>query len=546
MPGQTLAHLAARQGFEVRIDAAERLSNVWDYLLKNPLLPGVLVFDRDRFLTAISRSTFSERLLYRFGRELFSHKPARLFVETVRPTCLELDSSVLIADAAMTLAGYQGDISAPIVIRHPDNRRVLIDGRHLFIASCVIAERVAQDLEQQRLAATQADRAKTEFLANMSHEIRTPMTAILGFADLLDSVETTPHTRHEHVDTIRRNGQHLLSIINDILDLSKIEANQMTVERLPTSPVRIVEEVLSLMGVRAKSKGIDLRCDWIWPHPAEIFSDPIRLRQILINLVGNAIKFTDTGSVRLRVSWDPDERQMDFAVSDPGVGMTAEQVVKVFRPFTQADETTTRRFGGTGMGLSISKRLASMLGGDIHVLSSPGAGSTFTLSLNVEPHGPMLLEYPGGTTSEAPPAAASAPTTTPLHGLRVLLAEDGTDNQRLISFHLRKAGAEVAIAENGKLAADSAISAADTGSPFDLILMDMQMPVMDGYSATQLLRSQGYRGRIIALTAHAMNGDRDRCLRAGSDDSLSKPVDRKLLIDACQARIPAAVSRAES
>jgi signal transduction histidine kinase/CheY-like chemotaxis protein/HPt (histidine-containing phosphotransfer) domain-containing protein len=379
----------------------------------------------------------------------------------------------------------------------------------------------------ERDAADAANRAKSEFLANMSHEIRTPMTAVLGYADLLLDQDLAPPERLECIQTIRRNGEHLLTVLNDVLDLSKIEAGKLLIERIACGPAQIVVDVASLMRVRALEKELDFGVEFATPVPETIESDPTRLRQILVNLTGNAIKFTETGSVRIVVRCDPPK--LSFSVVDRGIGMTREQVERLFRPFTQADSSTTRRFGGSGLGLVICKRLADMLGGTIAVESAAGSGSTFTLTIDTGPlEGvPMLsgLQEAGAATPAASPDVSQIRCVG-----RVLLAEDGADNQLLISTHLRKAGAVVTVAENGRVAVEKALAAIEGGAPFDLILMDMQMPELDGYGATATLRAKGYTRPIVALTAHAMASDRERCLRAGCDDYLSKPIHRPELL----------------
>jgi len=408
------------------------------------------------------------------------------------------------------------------------------------------------ELEQQTAIANAmaaeaeaASDAKSEFLANMSHEIRTPMTAILGYADLLGDEDGLASDREQAADairTIRNNAQHLLTVINDILDMSKIEAGQVAIERIDTSPARIVQEVASLMRPRAEGKGIDLQVRYETPIPTVMQSDPTRLRQILLNLVGNALKFTEVGHVAIRVACDPAAETVRIRVEDTGIGLTPEQVETIgrFEAFAQADGSTTRRFGGTGLGLRISNALAEMLGGGITVAGTPGRGSTFTVTVatgNVadvamaspaEAAAPVVLvERPG------PPARRDALPTDDsrrLEGVRILLAEDGPDNQRLICFHLRKAGAEVTVAENGRIAAE-AVEQAEDG--FDVVLMDMQMPELDGYAATRRLRRAGTQLPILALTAHAMQGDRGRCIDAGCDEYLTKPIDSARLVAAC-------------
>ena len=395
---------------------------------------------------------------------------------------------------------------------------------------------INRDLAAARDAAEAANQSKSKFLANMSHEIRTPMTAILGFTEQLVQPGLSDLEKTDAIAIINRNGQHLLEIINDILDLSKIEADKMTVENVACDPCQIVADVASLVQVRADEKGLAFNIEHIGAVPEEIKTDPTRLRQILINLIGNAIKFTREGSVRLIVCYlgGGDAPYMQFDVLDTGVGMTTEQIALLFRPFAQADDSTTRKFGGTGLGLAISKFFAKMLGGDIVVVEShAGVGTHFRATVAAGPLGavkmietPSLTLKPMQTDHESTPDAAG----DPLNGVRILLAEDGPDNQRLISFVLEKAGAKVTIAENGKIAAEQALAASAEELPYDVILMDMQMPVMDGYAATGMLRREGYTGPIIALTAHAMEGDRQKCIQAGCDDYFTKPVDRRALI----------------
>jgi len=391
-----------------------------------------------------------------------------------------------------------------------------------------------RELEIARAEAEAANRAKSEFLANMSHEIRTPMTAILGYADLLVDEEQSPVDRLECIQTIRRNGVHLLALINDILDISKIEANRMTLERLAFSPCEVIADVESLMRMRAAAKGLSFDVEYATTVPETIQSDPTKFRQILLNLAGNAVKFTDAGGVRLIArlihrSGDL-EAVLSVEVVDTGIGIRPEQIDRLFAPFTQADSSMARRFGGTGLGLAISRRLARMLGGDITICSTPGEGSSFTMLAATGPlEGIPLVQgrrQIGAVSTPQPSSDAAVPR---LDGLHILLAEDGPDNQRLIAFHLRKAGATVVIADHGRAAVERAFDALAT-TPFSVVLMDMQMPELDGYSATRYLRAHGYDRPILALTAHAMAGDRERCLAAGCDDYTTKPIDRIALL----------------
>jgi signal transduction histidine kinase/ActR/RegA family two-component response regulator len=372
-------------------------------------------------------------------------------------------------------------------------------------------------LREARDAAEAANRAKTEFLANMSHEIRTPMTAMLGYADLILDTREDPDELRRHVDTIQRNGRHLLGVINDILDISKIEAGKVVIEQIEADPRKLTGEVIALMSNRAAEKSITLTCDITQAVPAMLMTDPVRLKQILLNLLSNAVKFTHAGGT-VDVRADFADEMLMLQVRDNGIGMAPEQINRLFRPFEQADTSTTRRFGGTGLGLSISKRLAMLMGGDVSVTSQAGVGSTFAVTLSAR----AVARSTAGAASQ--PARA-----TSVSGLNVLVADDASDNRRLLTFVMGKVGASVTTVENGQQAVDAAIDASRSGSRFDVILMDMQMPVLDGYAATSELRRRGYAGPIIALTAHAMAHDRQRCLDAGCDDHATKPIDRDAL-----------------
>jgi signal transduction histidine kinase/DNA-binding NarL/FixJ family response regulator len=402
-----------------------------------------------------------------------------------------------------------------------------------------------------RNEADAASRSKTEFLANMSHEIRTPMTAILGYVDLLadhgDSAPGAP-SREEAVETIRRNARHLLAIINDILDLSKIEAGQMKVDRQRVRTVDLVQDVMRLMDDRARQKGIALKLAFEGEVPDVVTTDPTRVRQVLINLLGNAVKFTEQGAVTLTVRREEGERRtVEFEISDTGIGMTPEQLARLYHPFVQADSSTTRRFGGTGLGLAISRRCVDMLGGTISVRSAPGSGTAFTVRIDagdLSGAQPASLRQaqPAGPAAADPQAGAAgalrlpAAVRQPLTGVRVLLAEDGIDNQRLIRFHLERAGARIDIVDNGAKALER-IAEGSRLDRYDVVLMDMQMPVMDGYEAVRRLVAAGERVPVIALTAHGMVGDREKCIDAGCVEYLCKPVDSRGLVAAIRHAI---------
>ena len=410
--------------------------------------------------------------------------------------------------------------------------------------------RVAETLEHALDAAEAANLAKSRFLANMSHEIRTPMTAIVGYAELMandDELLADRDRMRETAAIVQRNGEHLLTIINDILDISKIDAGKMTTESVRTNLRELVGDVYELHRSRATHKGIRLEIQQRDALPDAVMADPVRIRQVLMNLVNNAIKFTESGSVTLRMevvesaeTGDGAEERSGFeepvlrlSVIDTGIGMSEEQVERLFSAFQQADDSMARRFGGTGLGLVISKRLAELMHGDVVVRSRLGGGSTFTLELPLALAEDAKWIEPGAEVEAASVATRDTKHSTPLSGLRVLLVEDGLDNQRLISHHLRKAGALVSIANNGEEGVSQIESWHRAGDPFDLVLMDMQMPVKDGYAAARELREGGESVPILALTAHAMTGDRERCLEAGCDAYETKPVARQRLIDVC-------------
>jgi PAS domain S-box-containing protein len=393
---------------------------------------------------------------------------------------------------------------------------------------------LVEGLQVAKEQAEAATRAKSEFLANMSHEIRTPITAILGYTDMLREEEQSPDVV-QAIDVIQRNGKHLLVILNDILDLSKIEARKLHVESLPFALLPLLDDVHALLRARAIEKGIGFDVVGEGAVPLQLTSDPTRLRQILTNLVGNAIKFTDDGSVTIAVGLVPAEPRplLEVHVRDTGIGMTAEQQASLFQPFVQADNSTSRRFGGTGLGLAISHRLAGMLGGALRVASAPGRGTTFTLTLDpgaLDPAQCAATLDDARARSRALPKVAAPGDPQQQRPCRVLVAEDGPDNQRLLRALLTKAGHTLEIVDNGQLALDAIAQAREAGEPFDVVVMDMQMPVLDGYGAVRALRAQGDGVPVIACTAHAMAEERDKCLAAGCSDYTTKPIDRRDLL----------------
>jgi PAS domain S-box-containing protein len=374
------------------------------------------------------------------------------------------------------------------------------------------AELMAARREAERLA-----RSKSEFLANMSHEIRTPLNAILGFA----RIGVRDNRGRKTEDTCRHildAGEHLLGVINDILDFSKIEAGKLAVERLPFRLAAIIANARSFVAEAARRKG--LACEVETPEglPEWVLGDAMRLQQILVNLLSNAVKFTQAGEVRLRIAKEGET--VHFKVIDTGIGMSGEQLGRLFTPFQQADSSTTRRFGGTGLGLAISRDLAKLLGGGISVESAPGAGSSFTLSLPLPASEAVLSDYPG----------PAAPARRRLAGLRLLAAEDVEVNRLVLEDLLRHEGAQATFAENGRQVLEHISEAG--ADVFDLVLMDVQMPEMDGYEATRRLREIAPDLPVIGLTAHAMAEERAKCIAAGMLDHVGKPIDPDALVTA--------------
>jgi signal transduction histidine kinase/CheY-like chemotaxis protein len=401
----------------------------------------------------------------------------------------------------------------------------------------VVATRTAEAIAA-RDEAVAASQAKTAFLANMSHEIRTPLASIIGFAELLLD-DTMGVSRDEALRTIMNNGRHLLEIISDILDVSKIEADGLELDPGDLCLPALLRETEQLIGPRAREKGLQFRLDAELPLPLLLRSDDVRLKQVLINFCSNAVKFTAQGSVTLRARADATAGWLDLSVVDTGIGLTAEQCGRLFQPFTQADASTTRRFGGTGLGLFICKRLAQMMGGDVDVRSEPGRGSCFSLRLPLEALAARSwIDDRARWADEGLPREPEAVTLPSLRG-DVLLAEDGEDNQRLIAAHVEGTGAALTVVGNGELAVQHALA-----SDYDLVLMDIQMPVMDGVSAVKLLRGAGYGGPIVALTANVMRADIETYRDIGCDDVLAKPIDRARLYGVLTRHLRAAAGQA--
>lgn len=378
-----------------------------------------------------------------------------------------------------------------------------------------------KQLAEARMQAEGASKTKSQFLANMSHEIRTPMTAILGYTELLRNGALSPGEQKRYLSIIQHNGDALLALINDVLDLSRIEAGQVMSEQRLFSPQELLDEVVDSLLLRAKEKGLELKLELLTPLPAALFGDLFRLRQILVNLAGNAVKFTEHGDVCVKASWDGLAQSLKVRVEDTGIGISESQLKSIFQPFSQADASHSRRYAGTGLGLSIARELARAQGGDITVCSRVGHGSQFELVL------------PLAVASEMPARAdtsASLPQSgTALLRGRVLLAEDNLVNRLFVRKVLENAGLNLVEAENGKEACREFADNPD----FDLIVLDMQMPEMDGYQTVAELRERGFTGPVLALTANVLAADRQRCLDAGCDEFLGKPVRIQDLVQVC-------------
>ena len=458
----------------------------------------------------IARAQISQKLIYKLLGDLINlqNENTQKYVEKSREKYAStLYLSVLFGVVIALIAWLIARITTKIITQK--NNELVIKNKQL------------EKVSSQALDAT---RTKSEFLAIMSHEIRTPLASIVGFAEVLSDRATHVEDRVSITKTIIKNGKHLLKIINDILDISKIEANKMEFEKAYFSPVELISDVEELIKNQFIEKGIKLYVEYEYPLPNVVCNDTLRIKQIILNLCSNALKFTKTGKVSIKIHCDVEKELIYFTVIDSGIGLTIEQINKIFDAFTQADSSTTREYGGTGLGLSLSKQFAEKMGGTITVESLHGIGSQFCVSISTgaidkqqlivgEPELPEKTDY----------IKYQYDYSYHVKG-RILVVEDNLDNQQLLSILFHDIGAEVSYAENGQQAIEKA-----TNKEFDLILMDMQMPVMGGIEATKKLREANYTKPIVALTANAMKSDYEMCMAAGCNDFLTKPVNKEKL-----------------
>jgi len=413
---------------------------------------------------------------------------------------------------------------APVDVQFTEADKDLVNLMGSWISVMMERQLESEELKKSKESAELANEAKSVFLANMSHEIRTPLTAIIGYSDIALGISQAEEQRIAALKTIRGSGRHLLHLINDILDFSKIEAGELNVEKVPTTIPNVIQDVSSIISGQAKIKGLYFDIAYIFPVPKRFNTDPLRLKQILLNLCSNAIKFTNIGGIEVNISFNENQNNLSFKVIDTGIGLSTDQMNKIFEPYQQANANTSRKYGGTGLGLSLSTRLAKLLGGKLTATSKRNVGSTFIFTLTLDEESinqdtQYLNSYSDCLTE------SETEFFDQLTG-NILVADDESFNQDLVGMYLEDMGATISFADNGEQAVKEALK-----GNYDLIYMDMQMPVLSGVEAVVKLRKANYQGPIAMLSANATLEDRTICEEAGSNDFVTKPIDSEKLYD---------------
>jgi two-component system, sensor histidine kinase len=538
LAGNAIERLRSEQrlrDYAERIGLAEQAASfgVWDLDISTGLMTissGLAaLLGREKTLRRLSIPQFRE-MIHPSDRDFVRATMARAVTAADR---FDVEFRVLLPDGTLRWIRSQGRVEV-----HADQPRRAI-GATIDVTE---QKRMMACLEQALESAEAAARAKSEFLANMSHEIRTPMNGIIGTIGLLLEDSSLNPEQREQLDTIQQCGDSLLYLINDILDLSKMEAGKLGLERASFHPATLVADALRIVAPQAAARGLDLRTDFDPLVPPALTGDSLRLKQVLLNLLSNAVKFTERGSITVGISAVrrmADSVELGFSVADTGIGIPAEVRQKIFEPFSQADSSTTRRYGGTGLGLAICRRLVTLMNGTLELDSEPGQGSTFR----------FFVTLPIAT---AAPAAANGSAKRPrfaTRSLRILLAEDNPVNQTVATAMLTRMGHRVEVASGGLEAVEkvrnsgAARENVPDADPYDVVLMDCQMPDMDGYAAARAIRALGPVGGlpIFAMTANALPEDRRRCLDAGMDDYLAKPVSSEQLLNLLEGVTPVAL-----